>query len=125
MVSNPLFWMETQFLSERCRAKLKKIMPIWREYREAFAKGDVSPIGEEPTGMSMTGFSVDLGGECHLILFREATDKKSAAYTLPSEIDSVELLSANTTAEHSVDGNHLTVTFGKKRSYVWLKVKLK
>ena len=125
MLSNPLFWMETQFLSDRCRAKLKKIIPLWREYREAFAKADVYPIGEEPSGASMTGFSADLGDECHLVLFREVTDKKQATYTLSREIDSVELISANTSSEHTVSGNEISVKFGKKRSYVWLKVKLK
>ena len=73
----------------------------------------------------MTGFAADLGDECHLVLFREATDKKQAIYTLPREIDSAELIAANTSTEHTVSGKEITVTFGKKRSYVWLKVKLK
>jgi alpha-galactosidase len=125
MLSNPLFWMETQFLSDRCRARLKRIVSLWREYREAFARADVYPIGDEPSGASMTGFIADLGEECHLILFREATDKKEASYTLSREIDSAEVISANTSTEHNVRGNEITVSFGKKRSYVWLKVKLK
>ena len=125
MLSNPLFWMETQFLSDRCRAKLKKIIPIWKQYREVFASCDVSPIGDEPSGTSMTGFLADAGDECHLVLFREATDEKAKTYKLPREIGSVEILSSNTTVKTSEDGNKITVTFGKKRSYAWLKVSLK
>ena len=125
MVSNPLFWMETQFLSERCRAKLKKIIAIWREYRAEFATADVMPIGREPDGCSMTGFSVDLGTERHLILFREVTDEKVATYDLGAEIESVSVIAANTTTEQTVNGSSVSVSFGKKRSYVWLRVKLK
>ncbi len=125
MLSNPLFWMETQFLSDRCRAKLKKIIPLWREYREAFVKADVYPIGNEPSGASMTGFAAYMEEECHLVLFREATDEKRAVYTLPREIAAFELVAANTTANVELNGNAVTVSFGKKRSYVWLKVKFK
>ena len=73
----------------------------------------------------MTGFSVDLGEERHLIFFREATDEKLATYTLPSKIASAELLAANTTAETSVNESTISVKLGKKRSYAWIKVTLK
>lgn len=123
MLSNPLFWMETQFLSNKSRNRLKKIIPIWRKYRETLAASDVFPIGEEPNGVSMTGFCARSDSECHLVLFREYTDRKSATYDIPEGFTTAELLMSNTSAEFEIKDSKITVSFPKRRSYAWIRLK--
>lgn len=123
MLTNPLFWMETQFLSERNRAKLKNIISIWKKYRGELVSGDVYPIGDEPDGFSTTGFVCDLGQEKHLILFRECTEAKDASFGLDFEINEATLIASNTETTYELSKKAIKVSFGKKRSYVWLKIR--
>ena len=122
MLSNPLFWMETQFLSERNRAKLKKIISVWKEYRGELVSGDVYPIGDEPDGFSFTGFVCDLGEEKHLLLFRECGEEKEASFKLGFDIKEAKVIASNTKADYEISDKEIKVIFGKKRSYVWLKL---
>ena len=123
MFSNPLFWMETQFLSEKCRAKLKDIISIWRKHRDELVVADVSPIGEAPNGRSMTGFVADLGSYTYVLVFREATERDTYSYECGSDFSSAELIASNTDISFSVNNGRLSVTFGKMRSYAWLLLK--
>lgn len=123
MLSNPLFWMETQFLSDDCRARLKGIIPIWKEHRAALSEADVRPIGEEPCGTSMTGFFAECTDSHYAVVFREVTERDSFTYKLPVNSSEYEIIASNTDAEISLSNGNLTVKFGKMRAYVWLKIK--
>ncbi len=72
MVANPLFWMETQFLSEKRINELNRILPIWKTLREEFASADVQPILSQPSGRSFTGFTIN-GKSRYVLLLREDT----------------------------------------------------
>ena len=123
MVSNPLFWMEMQRLSENCIERLKNIVSVWRGLRDELTSADVSPIGEEPSGASMTGFTASSDNGIHAILFREVTDRDTYTFSLDENFDKAELVCSNTDVAFKAEGNSVTVKFGKKRSYVWLMAK--
>lgn len=126
MLSNPLFWMETQFLSDESRARLKKIIAVWKKHRKALSASDVYPIGEEPSGASMTGFCADAGDEIYVSVFRECTERESFSFDLGRQLSGeCELLASNTSVEFSVSGSSLNVEFSKMRSYAWFVLKKK
>ena len=122
MLSNPLFWMEMQFLSEKRRDELKKLMTVWKSCRNDLAKSDVVPIGNKPNGRSFTGFSVMLDGKpAYLLLFREVTERDSAILEVGSPVGKVEILASNTQAELYPSENTMQVKLAKPRSYVFVK----
>lgn len=118
--SNPLFWMEMQFLTPERRAQLARIVPIWKEHREAIAAADVTPIGQEPDGQSLTGFCAVNGEDVYLILLREVAPEDTLTYTLPVSLDSVEILATNGAPALTIEGNRITATFQKERTYAFL-----
>ena len=125
MFSNPLFWMETQYLSDNCREKLKNIVPLWRMYRDEILNSDVYPIGEEPSGASMTGFVAESDGVIHLLLFREHTDRESFTFDIGNNIgEEAELVQSNTEVSFTKDGGRISVKFGKKAAYAWFRIKI-
>ena len=125
MISNPLFWMETQFLSDGCRERLKAIVPIWKLYREELAECDVYPIGEEPSGRALTGFAADHGDTSHLLVFREVTDRDSFTFNLRDEYEGGELVVSDAPVDFELNGNTVKVKFENKRSYAWIKLRKK
>ena len=124
MFSNPLFWMETQFLDDECREKLKSIVPIWRKYRDEILNSDVCPIGEEPSGASMTGFVAESDSCSHILLLRERSERESYTFDIGKEIlGDLELISSNTEIDFSSSGKSITVKFGKMAAYAWFRIK--
>jgi len=124
-VSNPLFWMEMQFLTDARKAQLNRIFPVWKEHREAIAAADVTPIGQEPDGRSLTGFCAVNEEDVFLILLREVCPEASRTYSLPVEITDLQVLSTNDTPVLTWEGASLKATFGKERAYVFAKAKVK
>ena len=122
MLSNPLFWMESQFLSDKSRAELKSVIPLWKKYREKLTHADVSPIGEEPSGNSLTGFIAECDDSFHLLVFRENTDRDTLTVTLPEAPSGYEMIAAKSDATVSLVGNIVSVTQSKNRSYVWVRL---
>ena len=124
MLSNPLFWMELQFLSKERRAELAPIMKIWREIRENIASSDISPIGERPDGRSLTGFAVRGKKQSYLLLFRELTDRDTLELKLKEPIQMQRTLISNADVTTSIQGNRLCVTLSAPRSYALLEIKM-
>jgi alpha-galactosidase len=120
MLSNPLFWMETQFLSEKNRYKLKRIMSKWKAHREKLKDADVYPVGAEPSGKSITGFFADCEFEKHVILFREVSEKEDITLDVGFAYEKAELVESNSDVEYSLKERSLKVSFSEKRSYAWL-----
>ncbi len=83
MVSNPLFWMETQFLGEGRIGELNRILPVWKGLRDEFIKSEIIPIGEKPTGASFTGFLIK-GEKTYALVFRENTLLAEYDFNIPS-----------------------------------------
>lgn len=123
MLSNPLFWMEMQFLSDERRAQLIPLMNVWKEHRHALAKADVMPIGEIPSGRSNTGFYISVDGKPeYLLLFREATDRAVATFTLPVESATAEVLYSNADAQIKIENGVAMAEFSKPRAYAFVKL---
>lgn len=73
MVSNPLLWMELSALSDKNADKLSKIIKVYKNYRDDF--DEITPIGNEPDGFSLTGFYIKGFKNNYVILLRELTSK--------------------------------------------------
>jgi len=125
MVSNPLFWMEMQRLPEREAERLRAILSVWRTWRDELVRADVSPIGEEPSGATLTGFSADTEEALHLILLREVTDRDTVTVELPQGLELPEVLATNTEAKLSTGEGRLSVTLSAPRSYAWIRLSRK
>ncbi|MBE6553063.1 MAG: hypothetical protein E7666_01845 [Ruminococcaceae bacterium] len=123
MLSNPLFWMEMQFLPERRRAELKGIMSVWKGLQEELAQADVCPIGEKPSGRSMTGFCVTSNGvPAYLLLFREATDRTDAVLSAPVQKAQTKILASNGNCAVRVENGSVSVHFDAPRSYALVQL---
>ena len=122
MLSNPLFWMEMQFLSENSTDKLKKIIAFWKENREIFSECDASPIGERPSGKSFTGFFMKHEGGEYALVFREATDKSIGIFTVPSDAKNAKALISNAEIKSEISDGILKVDFSSPRSYALIKL---
>ena len=123
MLSNPLFWMEMQFLSDKRRAELAKIMTVWKEHRAALSAADVTPIGDKPSGRSFSGFYVVKGEDKYLLLFRELTEESSYIFKAPVTAAECEILASNCGAKVSVGNGYVEAEFGKQRGYAFVKLK--
>lgn len=126
MMSNPLFWMEVQFLPKEQCEQLAKIMPVWKEIRDELAFADVRPVGNRPDGASFTGFAAYAkdGKKAYLLAFREVTEETSYTFTLEKEIKSAKLLASNTTVLFNGQENKIDISFGKMRSYALIEVEI-
>ena len=86
MMGIPLFFQETNLLSQNARMELKPLIRLYKKHREKILSGFVSPIGDEPDNASITGFLCRSGesGEGYLTVFREAGSKQTkSALKLP------------------------------------------
>jgi len=113
MVSNPLFWMETQFLSENRIKELNRILPLWKELRRDFVKSEIIPIGERPSGSAFTGFKI-VGEKTYAIVFREDTYKTSFDFN----IHNAKILASNSIVAFWENRIH----FKDKNSYALLEI---
>lgn len=73
LMSNPLFFCETQHYSAAARAAITPILAAYKTVRREIAAGIVDPIGDKPDGTRWTGFRCAVPGadSGFLMLFRE------------------------------------------------------
>lgn len=124
MLSNPLFWMELQFLPEHRRQELQPIMKVWKEIRGDIAEADISPIGDRPTGRSFTGFKVKGKDKSYLLLFRELTENDSFEFDLGEKTEILNTVISNTDISAKENCNRVEVTFAEVRAYALIEVKM-
>ena len=122
MVSNPLLWMEMQHLSAENRKRLRNIITEWKQYRQELLAADVRPIGEEPSGASLTGFIADSEDALHVILLREVSDRDTFSLDLGAGYDAPVLVASNTKTTVTLENGKLTATLEDRRSFVWLRL---
>ena len=122
MLSNPLFWMETQFLSETNRKKLSETVAFWKNYRGVFSRSDIMPIGEMPSGRSFTGFYINGEGERYALIFREAAEDDTGVFSLPCGGEKAEVLLSNGEVSAELEGRWLKAKFSKRRSYAFIRM---
>jgi hypothetical protein len=123
MLSNPLFWMERQFLSKERRRKIENIFPAWKSLRPFLANADVKPIGDKPSGRSFTGFEISDGSKVkYLLLFRELTDCDHACMMTDTANAEVKVLASNTQAWVRVLDGCTEVHLAKPRAYALIEL---
>ena len=115
MVSNPLFWMEMQHLTDEQTEKLAAIVKVWKSVRADLSEAEVDPIGKQPDGYSFTGFDAKLGDRGYLVLLAESGEL-DFEYLLDAD---VEVL-ASTGGFVFDSGRTLKVSFSEPRSYAFL-----
>lgn len=121
MLSNPLFWMEMQFLSEKRKEELKRIMPVWNKIKDELTAADVSPIGQKPCGRSVCGFKISVDNkDKYLLVFRESTDEDTISFKTDS--NSFDILATNGEVALNKHGNSLYITFKNQRTYALIKL---
>ena len=123
MLSNPLFWMEMQFLLSERRSQLIPLIKVWKEHRQALAKADVMPIGEIPSGRSNTGFYISANGKPeYLLLFREANGSEIAKFMLPVDKADAKILYSNADVSVTIENGVAIAKFSKPRAYAFIKL---
>jgi alpha-galactosidase len=123
MLSNPLFWMEMQFLSKEHRREIENIFPTWKSLRPFLANADVKPIGNKPSGRSFTGFEISDGSKVkYLLLFREVTDCDHACMMTDTANAEVKVLASNTQAWVRVLDGCTEVRLAKPRAYALIEL---
>ncbi len=120
MMSNPLFWMELQFLSENRIAQLENIMSVWKSIRDELIVSDVCPIGEMPSGRAVTGFYAAGESADYLLVFREVTEKDKI--TVATDKTEFTLLASNTDVGVSINDGNITLTLSKERGFALVKL---
>lgn len=123
MLSNPLFWMELQFLPKERREELAPIMKVWKDLRQELANADIAPIGERPDGRSLTGFSIRCEKHSYLLLFRELTERDTLELRLNAPTEILRTVISNTEVTSTTHGNRLHVTLSAPRTYALVEVK--
>ena len=122
MVSNPLLWMEMQHLSKENQNRLRDIITKWKQYRKELLDADVRPIGEEPSGASLTGFVADTADTLHVILLREVANSDTLTLDLGTEYGAPVLVAGNTESTVTFENGRLTAKLADQRSYIWLRL---
>lgn len=116
MVSNPLLWMEMSSLEEKDANDLQTIISCYKQYRPKLQKAMISPIGQKPSGMSVTGFEAELEQEGFLLLFRERTEQNTFVYTKANQ---AKVLYGDAQVESVDEG--ICVTIPNQRSFVLIQ----
>ena len=80
LMSTPLFFQETQFLSPEAVGQIKPILAAYKTFRKELYECYVYPIGDEPDNQSWSGFQAvhpekKVG---YLTLFRERNNKETS-----------------------------------------------
>lgn len=93
MFGNPLAWFEPSKLSDEQVSRLAPVIAKYKEIRSELYAGDIYPIGEKPSGRSITGFQsynpdTSSGFVC---VYREVTPRDSAVMQLARVASKVDL----------------------------------
>ena len=80
LMSSPLFFQETQYLSKKSIREIKPILAKYKNVRKQLYNSYIFPIGNEPNNASWTGFQAynPKSKSGYLTLFREINNKVSS-----------------------------------------------
>jgi alpha-galactosidase len=124
MISNPLFWMEMQFLSEERRNQLDKIMPVWKDHRNTIAECDILPIGDKPNGRAFCGFYLSRNGKPeYLLIFRQLTQNPKFTIQIPTDLCDTEILASNSEINLNIANGFAAGSISRQRGYAFIKLK--
>ncbi|MBQ7208733.1 MAG: hypothetical protein IJS01_13120 [Lentisphaeria bacterium] len=123
LTAAPLLWFAPSALTDSDRTVCRKMTALYRQLRPFLADADVLPVGEVPSGHSITGFLVNRGNGGFLILFREKSCEDSVAELSLPELPPRtvwERISGDAVA--TVSGNRIEINWKASPSfavYTW------
>ncbi len=85
MIASPLAWFEVSELPVVDADRLRPLIAVWKNQREALHGGRILPVGASPNGATHCGFHVlgDGGRRAYLIALREPCAPAEAVWRLP------------------------------------------
>lgn len=125
MFASSLAWFEVQNYPEVAFKQVGKLVKIWKQHREAIARGSIFPIGSQPDGTSWTGFcsrSAD-NKSSYVLIFRELNNVAEHTFELPiqpTEKLNIKKLAGSGSAK--LRKNTLFVKIPKQLSYFFAKI---
>ena len=123
LFANPLVWMEMTHLSPENAAETRAMLQKYRPIQAEILGGCVQPIGQEPDGVSWTGFlSATNEKSGYLLLLREWTGHDAFDYRLPGlslrRLSLQSLLGENSQREVKTDSEGVArFTLSKPHSF--------
>jgi hypothetical protein len=81
MAAQPLAWFEATGLPEDA-FDIAPLVRTYRQHQSRLHEGLILPVGEEPSGVSWTGFQSLREGAGYLLLYRERTERPGARLCL-------------------------------------------
>lgn len=124
MVSSPLLWCELSGLSAKCRAELKEILALWRNFRDELHAGVAWPVGPCPDGTTTSGFFTATTDQsiCHLILLRDLDREETREIDLPVKLTEYAIATIAGEGRFELAGKRgIRCTLPAERSYLWLR----
>lgn len=76
LFANPLLWFATSTVPQKLRKTYRRMMELHRRIRDRLFAGEIYPVGEEPSGKSVSGFVSTSG---FAIFFRAINAKRETA----------------------------------------------
>ena len=124
MLSNPLFWMELQNLTEENTKRLERVVSVWKKYRNTFSQSDIIPIGERPCGRSFTGFYIknETDNQEFALVFREVTKEAQGKFNIPCALLNAEVVLSNGEICTAVKDSVLSVEFSSPRTFALIRL---
>ncbi len=124
MAASPLIWCELASLSERSRAALRRIVPLWKKYRGELYCGVTLPVGPCPDGTTTSGFVTipPVGEAAHLLLLRDLDSEPEHEFELPFELSGrrCEVIAGDGACD--VTGiDRVSCSLPEERGYLWLR----
>src|SRR5690606_8331329 len=83
MPAQPLAWLEARNLPQET-FNTAELIKTYKEYWKEWHSGQIFPIGEEPSGISWTGFQSVLKEKSsgYVLVFREMTPRNNSSFEL-------------------------------------------
>ena len=94
LFANPLLWFAPSTVPRKIRRIYRRMMELHRRIRDAVFAGEIHPVGEEPSGKSISGLISTSG---HAVFFREIGAKKQTAFFPDLKMEHWKLIAGNGT----------------------------
>jgi len=125
MIASPVGWFENSNLSPSYIKAVAPLVAVWKRERDRLYRGVTIPVGDEPDGISWTGFASinqnQSGG--YLLVFRELNDSPERSFPLSmfnEKLNHVNVLAGKGTAR--ILGASVQVQIPEKLQYLWVRL---
>lgn len=120
MLANPLGWFEVSNLPAEFVASAAPLVALWKKHRDVLFTNQTLPIGQEPSGLSFTGFLNHGAGRSYVLVFRERTGHPTWSVELPLAFEdyAVSVLAGRGSAV--LRNGTLSVDMPEVMSFLWV-----